>query len=78
MYWVSEHSVYCLRVSRSELPCKVSPLSVVVIKSIRPEVPPLLKDNLCFTFSQLLVLFDPFILVDPVHELAQVGDRLPC
>jgi len=77
MYRISEHNINYLRVGELELPCKVSPRSIVVIKSIRPEVPPLLRDNLCFTFSQLLVLFDPFILVDPVHKLAQTGDKLP-
>ena len=78
MYWISEHSIYCLRVGRPGLPCKVSPRSIVVVKSIRPKVPPLLRDHLRFTFSQLLVFFNPFILVDPVHELAQTGDRLSC
>ena len=52
MYRISEHSVNCLRVGRSGLPCKVSPQSVVVVvKSVRPEVLPLLRDNLHFTFS---------------------------
>ena len=78
MHWISEHNIDCQHVGRSGLPCKVSPRSVVVIKSVQPEVPSLLKDNLCFTFTQLLVLFNSFILVDPVHELAQVGDRLSC
>ena len=78
MHWISEHNIDCLRVGRFGLPCKVSPRSVVVIKLVRPEVPPLLKDNLSFTFTQLLVFFNPFILVDLVHELAQVGDRLFC
>ena len=73
MYGLSEHSV-----GRSRLPCKVSPWLVIVIKLVRPEVPPLLRDNLCFTFTQFLVFFNPFILVDPVHELAQAGDRLSC
>ena len=78
MYWILEHSINYLRVGRSRLPCKVSPRSIVVIKSVQPEVPPLLRDNLCFTFTQLLVFFNPFILVDLVHELAQAGDRLSC
>ena len=67
----------CLHIDRSGLLCVVSPRSVVVVKSIRPEVTPLLRDNLCFTLTQLLVLFNPLILVDSVHELAQVGDRFP-
>ena len=78
MYWILEHSINYLSIDRSGFPCKVSPQSVVVIKLIRPEVPPLLRDNLCFTFTQLLVFFNPFILVDSVHELAQASDKLFC
>ena len=71
MYRISEHSVNCLRIGRSKLLYIVSPQSVVVVKSVRPEVPPLLRDNLCFTLTHLLVLFDPLVLVDSVHE--QIG-----
>ena len=78
MYQISEHSMYCLRVGGPGLPCKVCPQSVVVVKSVRPEIPPLLRDNFRFTFSKLLVFFNPLILVNLVHELAQVGDRLSC
>ena len=78
MHWISEHSIDCLRIGRSGLPCKVSPRSVAVIKLFQLEVPSLVRDNLCFTFAQLLVFFNPFILVDPVHELVQAGDRLSC
>ena len=69
MYRVLEHSVNCLRVGRSELLCIVSLRLVVVVKSVQPEIPRLLRDNLRFTLTQLLVLFNPFILVDLVHEL---------
>ena len=69
MYRISEHSVNCLRVGRSELLCIVSLRLVVVVKSVQPEIPRLLRDNLRFTLTQLLVLFNPFILVDLVHEL---------
>ena len=49
MYRISEHSVNCLRIGRSKLLYIVSPQSVVVVKSVRPEVPPLLRDDLRFT-----------------------------
>ena len=78
MYWVSDHSVYCLRVVGLGLPCKVSPWSIVVVESVRLEIPSLLRDNFRFTFSQLLVFFNPFILVDPIYELAQARDRFSC
>ena len=70
MYRISEHSVNYLRTGISELLCIVFPRSVVVVKLARLEVPPLLRDNLRFTFTQLLVLFNSFKLVDLVHELA--------
>ena len=76
MYQVSKHSMYCLRVGGLGLPCKVSPWSIVVVESARQEIPSLLKENFRVTFSQLLVFFNPFILVDSVHELAQARDRL--
>ena len=34
MYRILEHSVNYLRVGKSGLPCKVSPRSVVVVKSV--------------------------------------------
>ena len=34
MYWVSEHSVYCLHVGGLGLPCKASPWSVVVVELV--------------------------------------------
>ena len=64
----------CLRISKSRLLRVVSPRSVVVAKSVRPEVPSLLRDNLRFTLPHLLVLLDPFVLVDSVHELAHASD----
>ena len=76
MYWISEHSINCLRVGIFGLPCKVFPRLVVVVKSVQLEVPPLLRENLRFSFTQLLVFFDPFVLVNSVHELVQVGDKL--
>ena len=70
MYRVLKHSMYYLRIGGPRLPCKVSPWSVVVVKSIRPEIPSLLRDNFRFIFSQLLFFFNSFILVDSVHEPA--------
>ena len=51
MYQILEHSINCLRVGKSGLPCKVSPRLVVVVKLVLLEVPPLLRDNLRFTFT---------------------------
>ena len=78
MYQILEHSINCLHIDKSGLPCKVSPRLVFVVKLVLLEVPPLLRDNLRFTFTQLLVFFNPFILVDPIHKLVQASDRLSC
>ena len=67
----------CLRTGGFKLLRVISSRSVVVAKSVRPEVPPLLRDNFRSTLTHLLVLFDPLVLVDSVHELAQAGKRLP-
>ena len=50
---------------------------VTVVKAVRPEVPPLLRDNLRFVVSHLLVFFDSLVLVNSVHELAHTGDQFP-
>ena len=66
----SEHRV------RPWLPSKVSLKSVVIV-SIRPKIPPLLRNNLNLFLASLLVLFNPFILINPIHELAYTGNRFP-
>ena len=55
----------------------VSSRPVTAVKAVRLEVPPFLGDNLRFTLPHLLVLLDPFVLVDSVHELAHASDWLP-
>ena len=55
----------------------ISSRPIIAVKSIRPKVPPLLKDNLRFALPHLLVLFDSLVLVDSIHELAHAGDRFP-
>ena len=51
---------------------EVHPRTIVVIP-IRPEIPPLLKDNLLFSSSLQLVFLHSLILVDPIHQLAHAG-----
>ena len=45
------------------------------IDSFRPEIPHLLRDNLRFTFSLLLIFFNPFVFINPIHKLAHTGNR---
>ena len=74
MHWLSEHSINCLNVGSSGLPSKVSPWSVIIV-SIRPEISPLVRDNLSLTFTLLLVFLNSFILVNPIHELTHTSDK---
>ena len=74
MHRLSEHDINCLSIGRPRLPSKIS-LRLIVIVSIRPEIPPLLRDSLGLSFPLLLVFLYPFILINLVHELAYTSDR---
>ena len=74
VHWLSEHNINRMSVGRPWLPSKVSPRSVIIV-SIRPEIPPLLRDNLSLSFPLLLVFLNPFVLINPVPKLAHIGNR---
>ena len=74
MYRFSEYSVNHLR-GWSILPCEISHRIVIII-SVWPEIPPLLRDNLLLSFPLRLVLFHSFVFVNLVHKLTYTGDRL--
>ena len=76
MYWISKHSIYHLRGCKLGLPSKI-PLRSTVVVTVRPEILPFLKDNLALSLALLLVLFNPLVLVYPIHELAYIIDRFP-
>ena len=57
------------------MPYEISPQAIVVI-SVRPKIPPLLRDNLLFSLTLQLVFLYSFILVDLIHQLAHTGGRL--
>ena len=76
MHRFSEHSVNHLRSYRLRLPSEIPPRSVIVV-AIQPEIPHLLKDNLALSLILLLVLLNPLILVNLIHELAYTGNRFP-
>ena len=42
---------------------------------IQPVIPSFLRDNLILPLPLLLILFDLFILVNPIHQLTHIGDR---
>ena len=74
VYWFSEHRVNHLSIGRPQLPSKVSPRPVIFV-SVRPEIPPLLRDNLSLPLPLLLVLLNLFILINSVYELTQTDDK---
>ena len=76
VHWFSEHRVNHLSIGRPQLPSKVSPRPVIVV-SVRPEIPPLLRDNLSLPLPLLLVFLDPLILINPIHKLTYIGCRFP-
>ena len=76
MYWISEHNIYHLRGCKLRLPNKIPTRSTVVV-TVRLEIPHLLRDNLTLSFALLLVLFNPLVLVNLIHELAYTVDRFP-
>ena len=76
MYWISEHNIYHLRGCKLKLPSKIPTRSTVVI-TVRPEIPHLLRDNLALSLALLLVLFNPIVLINSIHELAYIVDRFP-
>ena len=72
MHWFSKYCINGLGVGRLELSNKLS-LGLVVIESVQLEILPLLRDNLSLSFTQLLIFFNPFILVNTVHKLVQAN-----
>ena len=76
MHRFSEHNVCHLRSCKPRLPSKIPSESVIVI-AIRSEIPHLLRDNLAFSLVLLLVFFNPYVLVDPTHELAYTSNEFP-
>ena len=68
MCWLPEHRVNHLSSSRPKVPSKI-PSGPIIVISIRPEISPIMRDNLSFPFPLLLVLFYPFLFINMVYEL---------
>ena len=77
MHQFSEHHINCLSINRPGLPSKISPRLFVVVVLVRLEIPHLLRDNLSYSFTQLLVFLNTFILVNSAHELARLVTGFP-
>ena len=75
MYWFSEYSIDSLCVGYFILPYEISPRTVAVIP-VRPEIPPLLRDNFLFSSTLQLVVLHSFIFIDLIHQLAHTSGGL--
>ena len=56
------------------MPCEISPRAIAVI-SVRPEIPPLLRDNLLLSLALQLVFLYSFILIDSIYQLTYTSGR---
>ena len=76
MYWFLEHRVNHLRSRRPRLPTKIPSGSVIVVV-VRPEIPPLLRDNLTLPLplALLLALLNLLILINSFHKLTYTASR---
>ena len=77
MHEFSEYSNNHPSGSRAWVPSKISLRSTAIVP-IQLEIPLLLGDHLSLSLSLLLVLFDPFVLVDMIYELMHAPNRLLC
>ena len=75
MHKFSEHSVNHLRSHRSRLSRKIPSRSVIIV-SIQPEIPHLLRDNLTFPVALLLAFLNPLVLINAIHKLTNTPYRL--
>ena len=74
MHRFLEHYINRLGIGRPWLSSEIPPRSII-IESIRLEIPPLLRDNIHFTFPLLLVFLNPLVLINPVHKMDHIGNR---
>ena len=75
MHWLLEYSLDIMHIGCLQLPYEISPRVIVGI-SVRPEIPPLLRDNILFSLALQLVFLYSLILIDSIHQLAHIGGRL--
>ena len=67
MHWFSEHSVNHLRSHGSRLSSKIPSGSIIVV-SVRPKIPYLLRDNLTLPLTLLLVFLNSLVLINTIYK----------
>ena len=70
----SEYNSNHLSGSWARMPNKISPWLAVVIP-IRPKISSVLRNYLSLSFSLLLVLFNPLMLINTIHELTHTPSK---
>ena len=75
MHRLPEYGVNHLRNYGPRLPDKIPPRSVTVV-AVRPKIRHLLGDNLTLSLALLLIL-NPLVFINLVHELAYTGNGFP-
>ena len=73
LYGLSEYGIHCLRVILPSLSRKISPRLTMIVP-FRPEIICFGVDNLLLPPPLQLIFLHPFVLVDPIHQLMNVGN----
>ena len=74
LYWFSEYSIHHLGVGRSWLSNKIF-LRSVIMGPVQLEIPSLLRDHLCLSFSLQLVFLYFYVFIDSIHKLMHASDK---
>ena len=67
MYWLSKYRVNHLRSHILRLPSKILSGPVIIV-SVRPEIPYVLRDNLSIPLPLLLVFLNLLVFVNTIHK----------
>ena len=70
-----EHRVDYLGIGSQGLANEIFPWLIMAVP-IRPRIFPFGKEDLGLSFALHLILFDPFLLINTVHQLAHTPSRL--
>ena len=73
LHWLPEHGIHRLHIILSSQSRKISPWLVMVIP-FRPKIICFGRSDLLLSPSLQLIFLHPFVLVDPIHQLMNVGN----
>ena len=70
-----KHSINYLGSSRPSMPRKIS-LRLIIVVPLQSKIPSVLRNYFNLPLSLMLILFDPFILINSIYELTYTPNRL--